>query len=75
MESDFKHLTEFVCESDSPIKTGLSDIPHVVNSEKSSLKNQKKKPKNKVDKMEMEAGGGGFLQNAPEYEENSSTFS
>lgn len=36
MESDLKRELEFMCESDSPIKVDLSDIPHVAESEKTS---------------------------------------
>lgn len=36
VESDLKHALEFMCESDSPIKMDLSDIPHVAESEKTS---------------------------------------
>lgn len=57
VESDLKHLMEFICESDSPIKMDLFDIPHVANSEKT--------PSssfffflNKVHKMERASGRG-----------------
>lgn len=34
VESDLKHAMAVMCESDSPIKMDLSDIPRVAESEK-----------------------------------------